>query len=171
MSSDACTVSSTFAVKPDVTIPEILEALQPFLDAHDIDLTEYANAATNADESNRVELENGQMHLCLQCWCAGQDFEPEGTDELVEGLGTLALTHGALEIFNQDTPADAESTVMTRFFGQNENECAIAHVTYGFEKIRLFIEPVLGADVFTEITSLALARLSAAQAQKQMQPR
>lgn len=166
MSSDACTLSSTFLVKPDVTILKVVKTLQPFLDEHGIDLTMHLDAATNDDESDRILLEDGVMHLCLQCWCPGQDFEPEGTFELVESLGVLALTHGALEIFNQDAPADAESTVSARFFGCDDNDRDIAQVEYGIEKSRGHLEPVLGADVFNEISSLALARLSAAQAQK-----
>lgn len=160
-----CTVVSSFDARDGVTSEVVLSALQPFLGQYDIELEaddeqDVSFSITDALEDSVVELQDGRLNLRLWCHCGGQDFMPDGIEELRLALGGLCESRGVLQICNQDTPADVDSTVMAVFFGKGEVEIKIAQIEYGLEQARPWLVPVLGQSEFDSLARRAFTRFS-----------
>lgn len=165
MSSCDCTVTAHFKVSPELTLKAALPYLKEFIGAYDLFQRKDLTAISDRDDlvedfSDHVALENGHLSFRLTCYCAGQDFLPDGVNELLEKLNPLAIEGGAVEIFNEDTPADAESTCMVRFVGASEFHKVLAQVQYGLEQAKPWISPVVGDDGFDVISRKMLTMMA-----------
>lgn len=165
MSSCDCTINAFFKVAPSVTLSSALPNFRGFIEAYSLfggaDLNNFPDTETMVeDSSDYIQVQEGYLCFRLSCHSAGQDFEPEGMSELLANLDSLAIDGAAVEIYNHDTPADAESTCMVRFVGATAYFKVLAQVQYGLEQAKTWISPVVGDDGFAVIHQSMLALIA-----------
>lgn len=146
---DVCLVG-TLRLKDDVTEKDLDAAFKPFLDHYGVD---------SSNLENEMSLEGKTLYFRFEF----QQSSPEVNDvitQLAEALTRLIESHGVIRLLDYDCYHDEDITV---FLGRDVEAQNMARAEHGVERMRPYVEPVLGAEQFSGLSAMIVSTCKVAR--------
>lgn len=147
MSSHAMSIRGSIRVKPHVTLPLLVEALQPVFDqcglriATDDAVDEFGDIPF-ADRNDEINLPDrgGILYVNLSVTGPGNGILGDGAEGVADVLSLMVDGSGVLEYIDHDVSPSYEDGIVPLFLGETEQAKQLARVNYGLGKAREWLE-------------------------------
>lgn len=167
--SNMISVRTSMRVRPGVTLPQVIDAIQKALEEHDMaddgyltmqggNPTPEFGEAPLAERDDWISVDRaGVLSLRLTTRGTGHGIPPELLTPLVEALAPLCTERGGcIEYVDEECSPGNEDAVCAVFIGQTEQAKRVAQIHYGLQKAREWLAPVLSEAALAEIERIAL---------------
>lgn len=167
--SNTISVRTSMRVRPGITLPQVIDAIQKALEEHDMagdgylamegdDPTPEFGEAPLAEHDDWINVDRaGILSLRLTTSGTGHGFPPDLLTPLIEALTPLCTERGGcIEYVDEDCSPGNDESVCAVFIGETEQAKRLAQIHYGLQKASEWLAPVLSAAALAEIERIAL---------------
>lgn len=161
MSSHAAEVRAVLQTRPDVRLPDVMAALEPFCRRWGIRLNrnddgEYGLLEAHGSDYSDVHLTTAGV-LGFHLFCYMNVGMPDELDTLLENLNELVTdAGGVIEIVDLDTSPSNDEAIALRCIGATEEIRKQALIRFVFERAWDVISPLVPRETFDTAVDLCV---------------